>query len=295
MVWELQVDMEGEILYTVYRNRMIKLKRNRCDFMQSNAVLRKRAFRLYWQHRGMMWAIFLLFALVNLLWSAVQTYLLNNSLLESLLGIVYQLVTVPIMLLGLYHLLLRLTRGGQAQWPMLFDFVKSPEVLPKVLTVGLIRQFPIFIVNFSSLFGIPTIYQQELAIFVFVVALVAGLLILWIMLRLFLLPYLFVTNPKESVLGMVKSSFRMMKGQVRHLLWYGITVYWWAFALLIGAMLLFPSLVLANTSVSGQLMRQVVLWLIMAFLDPYFSLALTGYANELLSSEKDAKKAKRKR
>ena len=262
--------------------------------MQTNAMLRKRSWRLYWQHRGMLWTIFLLFAVVNLMWYAVQTFLLNNSLLESLLSIVYQLVTVSIMILGLYHLLLRLTRGKEARWSMLFDFVKSPKGLPKVLAVGLIWQFPIIIVHFLSLSGLPTIHQLELAIFVLVVTIVAGLLILWIMLRLFLLPYLFVTNPQESVPEMIKTSFRMMKGQVRHLLWYGVTVYWWGFALLIGALLLFPSLSLVNTSVSGQLIRQTVIALVMALLNPYFSLALTGYANKLLSSEKDAKWAKRK-
>ncbi len=243
--------------------------------MQKNAVLRKRAFRLYWQHRGILWAIFLLFAAVNLLWYAVQTFLIGNYLLES----IYQLVMTPVMILGLYHLLLRLTRGGEARWSLLFDFVRSPKEVPKVLAIGLIWQFPSFIAHLSGLFGIPVIHQQELAIFVLVVTLVVGLLILWIMLRLFLLPYLFVTNPQESVLVMIKSSFRIMKGQVRHLLWFGITVYWWSFALFAVILLLFPSLSLLNSSGSSQLIWKLITSFIIAIFNPYFSLALAGYAN----------------
>ena len=237
----------------------------------------------------MLWTIFLLFALVNLLWYVVKTYLIGNDLPQ----IIYQLMMTPVMTLGLLHLLLHLTKGKEAPWSMLFDFVKSPKLLTKVLAVGLIWQLPFIIVYFSILFGMPTIHQLELAIFVSVVTIVAVLLYLWIMLRLFLLPYLFVTNPQESVPEMIRSSFRIMKGHVRHLLWYGITVYWWGFALLIVALLLFPSF-LANTSVSGQLMRQAAIMLFVILLDPFYSLAFTGYANELLPSGKDAKRAKHK-
>ncbi len=258
--------------------------------MQTNAMLRRHTFQLFWQNRGMLWMISFLFASVNLLWYAVKTYLIGNDLPE----IIYQLVMMPVMTLGLYHLLLHLTKGKEARWSMLFDFVKSPKLLPNVLAVGLIWQIPAFIVHYSSLFGMPTIHQLELAIFVWVVTIAAGLLIMWIMLRLFLLPYLFVTNPKESVPEMIKLSFRMMKGHVRHLLWYGITVYWWGFALLVGALMLFPSLSLANTSVSAQLIRQVVMMLIISILNPYFSLAQTGYANELLPSGNEKGKAWRK-
>ncbi len=253
--------------------------------MQTNAMLRKKAWHLYFKHRGMLWIIFLLFAVVNLLWYMVKTYLIGNDLPQ----IIYQLMTTPVMTLGLLHLLLHLTRGKEARWPMLFEFVKSPKLLPKVLTVGLIWQLPFTIVYYSILFGMPTIHQLELAIFVSVVTIVAVLLYLWIMLRLFLLPYLFVTNSKESVPEMIRTSFRMMKGQVRYLIWYGITVYWWAFALLIGALLLFPSLALVNTSVSGQLMRQATIMLFVVLLNPYYSLAFAGYANKLLSSKKDEK------
>ena len=258
--------------------------------MQSNAVLRKRAFKLFWQNRSMLLMIFLLFALVNMIWYAVKTYLIGNSLPE----VIYQLVMTPVMTLGLFHLLLHLTRSKEARWSMLFDFVKSPKVLKKAMAVGLLWQLPILIVHYSSLFGMPTIHQLELAIFVWVVTIVVGLLIMWIMLRLFLLPYLFVTNPKESVPEMIKLSFRMMKGHVRHLLWYGVTVCWWEFALLVGALMLFPSLSLANTSVSAQLIRQVVMMLIITALNPYFSLALTDYANELLPSGNEKGKAWRK-
>ena len=266
------------------------MKKEWCDSMQTNAMLRRRTFQLFWQNRGMLWRISFLFASVNLLWYAVKTYLIGNDLPE----IIYQLVTIPVMILGFYHLLLHLTKGKDARWSMLFDFVKSPKLLPKVLAVGLIWQIPAFIVHFSSLFGMPTIHQQELAIFVLVVTIVIVLLISWIELRLFLVPYLFVTSPQESVPEMMKSSFRMMKGQVRHLLWYGITVYWWGFALLIVALLVFPSLSLTNTSVSGQLIRQVVLPLIMALINPYFSLSLAGFASRLLPSAKQEKRAWRK-
>ena len=258
--------------------------------MQSNTVLRKRAFKLFWQNRGMLWTIFLMFAVVNLLWYAVKTYLIGNDLPE----IIYQLVTMPVMILGLYHLLLYLTRGKEAPWSMLFEFVKSPKLLTKVLAVGLIWQLPNIIVHFLSLSGLPTIHQLELAIFVLVVMIVAGLLILWVLLRLFLLPYLFVSNPKESVPEMIKASFRMMKGQVRHLLWYGVTVYWWGFALLMGANAIISSLFVVNTPVIKQLVWQVVISMILVLLNPYLNLAMTGYANNLLPSGIDAKSARHK-
>ena len=249
--------------------------------MQTNAVLRKRAFRLFWQHRGMLWMIYFLFALANLLWYSVRVFLIENDLPE----IVYQLVTASVMVLGVYHLLLRVTRGGKVRLSMLFDFVKSSEAVPKVLAVCFIWQFPLFVAFLFSLAGMPVIHQKELAIFVLIVMIVAILLIIWIKLRLFLLPYLFVLNPQDSVPGMIKSSFRIMKGQVKHLIWYGITVYWWAFALFIGVSAFFYSLLIDNTPWS-RLLIQLILSLFLALLNPYFGLAFAGYANEMLVSKK---------
>ena len=253
--------------------------------MQTNAVLRKRAFLLYWQRRGMLWTIFFSFALVNFLWYAVQAYVIGNQLMET----IYQLAVTPVMILGLYHLLLRLTRGREARWPMLFDFVRSPKVVRKALAVGLIWQFPSFLAYLLGLFGMPVIHSRELAILVLVEMLVAGLLTAWITLRLFLLPYLFVLNPQGSVPEMIKSSFRSMKGKVGRLLWFGITVYWWALVLFAVVIVLTPSLFVANAFETNQLVRQLIVLPLIAILNPYFSLAMADYANELLHSARDGR------
>jgi hypothetical protein len=246
--------------------------------MKKNAELRKQAIRLSWQNRGILWEIFLLVAVINMLWCAVRTFLIGNDLLE----IVFQFVTSPVMVLGLFHLLLCLTRGVKVRWSILFDFVKSPKVVSKALIVGAIWQFPYVVFFYLKNAGTPVIHQKEVAIFVLVVTLAAGLLALWIMLRLFLLPYLFVAMPHEGMSAMMKSSFRIMKKHVRHLLWYGLTVCGWALALFIGIILLVPSFFVG--SMYGQFVSQLIAILFFALFGPYCGLALAGYANEMLSS-----------
>lgn len=254
--------------------------------MKKNTVIRERAFRLSWRHRGLLLTIFFIFAVVNLLWYAARTYLIENYYLESLLSIAYQLVTAPVMSLGLIHLLLRLTKRGEARWPMLFDFVRFSKEMPKVFSVSFFYIFPSFIFLVIDLFSLPAMKTQAQYSAFLILLVPVFCFVFWLDLRLFLLPYLFVLNPGESAAALMKLSFQRMRGRVRHLIWFGITVYWWSFALFAVILLLVPSLSFVKSSGSSQPVRQLITTLIMALFNPYFCLAFAGYVNELLVSEK---------
>ncbi len=263
--------------------------------MQTNAILRKRSFRLFWRNRGMLWAIFLLFALINFSWGMIQNYLLKNALLSNSLFLVYQVGLAPIMNFGLTHILLRIVHGSEVNMTMLLDFVKPPQVLKRVYTASLIVNFPYLIILLTNILGTPSVETREQFYLLLAAVFVAVSIIFWIMLRLFLLPYLFITKPNENISALVKLSYQRMKGKVKHLIWFGITVYFWLILLLIGLSVMLSKLISYEAGKAGGQHPLVILIFFMTFalLNPYISLSLASYANELLPEE-DMKKARRK-
>jgi uncharacterized membrane protein YhdT len=110
------------------------------------------------------------------------------------------------------------------------------------------------------------------------------------LLRLFLLPYMYVSNPQESVMSLVSSSFTAMKGQVGKLIWFDITVFFLPALLVI--VLLYMINPLVNLSFilidkDSRYVFQLIMSLFMVLVSPYFDLAFAGYANELLESAKN--------
>lgn len=260
--------------------------------MQSNSVLRKRAFRLYRQNRGILWAAFLIFALVNALWYEIRTYQIQNILAGYILNIVYQLLIAPVMSLGLYHMLLRMMKGDKANLSMLFDFVRSPKVLFKAFAVGLVTLIPSLLILIYDIVGSimrVEMTRDQTTILMMMTVVVFGIGFL-MMLRLFLLPYMYVSNPQESVSALVTSSFKAMKGHVRHLLWFGITVFFLPFLFLVILLYMIRPLVdlsFIRIDKRAGLVFQLGMSFFMVLVSPYFSLAFAGYANEMLDSMKN--------
>jgi hypothetical protein len=260
--------------------------------MQANSILRKRAFRLYRQNRGILWAAFLIFTLVNALWYEVRTYQIQNILAGYILNIVYQLLIAPVMSLGLYHMLLRMINGDKAELSMLFDFVRTPKVFFMALAVGLATLIPDLLILIYSIVAsvmIAEMTRDQTTILTMITVAVFGVGI-WMMLRLFLLPYMYVSNPQESVMSLVSSSFTAMKGQVGKLIWFEITVFFLPALLVI--VLLYMINPLVNLSFilidkDSRYVFQLITSLFMVLVSPYFDLAFAGYANELLESAKN--------
>ncbi len=271
--------------------------------MQTNSTLRKRSFHLYWKNREVLWPAFLLFALTSVVWFVIQTYLIQGNLLKDTLNFVYQLALTPITL-GLYHMLLHLVRGGEISLPMLFTFVRRPQRLRKLCAACLFIQLPVLIISLLTLsldIVDREIIQTDQATALSGGIVAAGLVITWLSLRLFLFPYLFLSDPKETIITLVKSSFQTMKGRVRRLIWFGITVYWWSILLLAAFMALSSALFspmnllkAENAATPERLLYQLGLSLVMALLNPYLYLALAGFANEQMKSAQSLKKQSEK-
>ena len=250
--------------------------------MQTNAALRKRAFRLYGENRKTLWPAFLLIALTNLIWFMIQTYLLQTDLMRNTLSIVYQLVLAPITL-GLNLMMLRLVKGSEARLSMLFDFFQRPQTLRKVYAACLFIQLPSLLITlFLSVIDAEGV-QPSQALLLLGGTLAAGFFITWLSLRLFLFPYLFVLSPEEKITALVKASFQIMKGRGRRLIWFYITVYFWLFLFFVGYALVSPPIHVfeaVNAALPQRMLVQLSISLVSILLNPYFYLAMAGFANE---------------
>jgi hypothetical protein len=262
-----------------------------------NAMLRKQARHLYWKNRWLLLLVFLFTFVVNITFYLVHQVITQNGLLVNLITYFISFAATPVTVFGVYHILLSLVRGKKVRFTMLFDYYKQPYKLIKIYAASFIvsLSYTILLIFSQIQQVINNVFGQGVFIAIYIAF--AILLYFWLALRFFLFSYLFITEYDEHIWALIQMSFLKMKGQVRHVLWLGFTVYL-PLAILYLSMLI-ASFYFAYTFDYVQtalLLNIIVIYLISVLFTPYILLTLTGYADGLLQpafSKKEYRKSMR--
>ncbi len=245
------------------------------------------ALRKFWQHRDLLWSIYLMNAFLIFLRLFAGIYLIKSPAVDTVLNLLFNIFTTPVMVLGLSRVLLSVMRGGPVRLSMLLADFASLRTLKKALAAALIWQAPTFWITFLISVNIPQINTLG-QVFLAVPLLVFGILAwLWLLLKLFLFPYLFVTRPEEKLRTLAKASFEAVRGKS----WRTAGTYLasvWMVALLAVCLIS-----LTGPMITHDAARASSLWLFyngiitisVTLVGPYTGLAMAGYADRLLAKE----------
>ncbi len=250
----------------------------------ASASLAGHALRKFWQHRDLLWSIYLISALFTFMRLATGIYLLSSPAADILLGLLFNIITMPFAVLGLSRVLLNIMQGEPVRLLMILEDAKNLRSLKKALAAALIWQVPALLVTFLTSVQLPRI-QTLGQIFAVIPPLTFGISAwIWLLIKLFMFPYLYVTHPKATLFKLVKASFEAVQGNMlRTALTYLKSV--WAVALVSICMIM-----LAAPLVNHEASRQGSSWLFyngaitisITILGPYTGLAMAGYAGRLM-------------
>ena len=250
----------------------------------TNAMLRQKAWRTYWRNRGQMWFLFLLISLLNSGLLIVYRLTSVDAQISPILTLLYSLAIMPLTAFGMNLVLLRLIRGKKAKAFMMFHIFKPPFHPLKVYASSVIPLLPNLLLSAATFTSAPMVDTLGQLIAYFLIVLFVIIMFIWFQIRLFVFPYYMITHPEEGIWEQFKTSFRQMKGQVRHLLWFSITVTFPLIIVLIALVVLFfnkltqpanPQIV-TNTLMFGNIF-------LTTFISPYFYLAYAAFANQQLN------------
>jgi len=220
----------------------------------------------------------------------------RNEYLASVVAFLISFAATPVTSFGMYRIVLRLMRGKKAEFTMLVNFLNPPHRLAKVYVASLVMHFSyfatLFITHFSS--WITNLIGQGIATIILLLCLFIAYF--WILLRLFLFPFLFITAPDESIWSLIQASFRRMKGEVRHVLWFEITA---VFPIILAYTVFIVISVMHTYHTGSQLFStlsiNLIIYLIALFFLPYFNLCIAGYADGLLNPDVSKKPRRKQR
>ncbi len=256
--------------------------------MQTNAALRKQAWKTYIHNRGQLWTLFLIFTVLTTGRYAMQRYLLPAGSLSSVISLLCSFVVMPFTAFGLDHVLLRLIRRKKTTVTMGLDPLRAPFHQLKTYAASTVLILPSLVSTFLSVSSLQAPEISTLTQLIALLFFVLGIIILgiWVSLRLFLFPYLFVTQPDAGIWELLKTSFQKMKGQVRHLLWFMITVTFpVAIVVIVMIVLFFNNIYQPNIAQTALTVFLIFNALVSLFVLPYFYLAYTAFVNNLLLSK----------
>jgi len=242
------------------------------------------ALRKFWQHRDMLWSIYLLNALFTFMRLGAGIYLLTSSAADTLLGLLFNIVMMPFAVLGLNRVLINIMQDKPVRFQMVLQDVKSLRSLKKALASALICQAPSLLITFLISVEIPQINTLGQLFAVIPLPLFGIATWLWLLIKLFMFPYLYVTHPGEGIFTLVKASFDAVHGKMlRTAATYLLSV--WAVALVsICIIVLADPMVSQNASMEGSLwlFYNGIITASVTVLGPYTGLAMAGYADRLL-------------
>lgn len=256
--------------------------------MTINAAIRKEGRRLYWRNRRLLWMIYAMITLCNLIWNLVVRYLITDPMLVLVTDFLYHLAVIPFMLFGLYQVQLSLWHGEKATFGSVFAFYKPPYQPRKVIAASLYATLAYPLLFLAAIIPIPNPLTQTQALILLAVMLYLAVMVVWIFLRLFLFPFLFIQNADGGVFSLIRRSFRLMKRKVLPLLWFGLTVF-------LPLILWFVADVLIRHQYRTQSAQAIDIGLLImvfqavlyVFILPAIDMPLVGYADRLLQAFAD--------
>lgn len=256
--------------------------------MMTNAQLRKQARRLYGEHHNFFWSFYAIVVVCNLVWNLTDRYLIPDNTLRIVLSILYHLVLTPFMVFGVYHVMLSLLSGEKLPFSQVFVFYRSPHKPDNVIMASLLMNGFSILITLTGLVPISDTLSPTQALILLAVFLFAVIIILWLSLRLFLFPILFVKDSNQGFWTQAKHSFAHMKRKTKRLLWYGITAY-------LPMILVYIFIIWVFFQYYFNSARSMDIYLILypfqafigLFLYPYIDLSLIGYADQLLKANEN--------
>ncbi len=254
---------------------------------QANRLLRSRAMSLYWLNRGLLWSVYFLIAGLQYLWTAAEALVSAGAVAGSIANFVFFILTLPLTTLGTDLVLLRLFRGKVASLSQAFSFYKTPKTLRKALVAVIFADISTIIANVLAFFMKKTsIMHWPDHVLLYALAVIAAVaMMVWLSLKLFLFPFLYVDNPGERLIPLVKMSFRKMRKRMWRTIGFFLQTIWWILLVAVLLLLLFYGFV-ANpawqSSLLGSLINEAAGLCVYALVFPYVELAMAGYAARLM-------------
>ena len=254
--------------------------------MKTNAELRKQARHLYWSNRGLLWIVYALLIVSNLIWSLLHHYWIHNTILVFILDLILHWMITPFMLFGTYMAQLTIWHGKTVSFIHFFDFYRPPYQFSSVCFAVLASSYLYLLSLFNIFVQSYSPFTQVWAIVTAAIYLCVLVLYFWLLLRMFLFPFLFINDPDRSIWMQIKSSFKLMKGKGKRLFWYGVTIYLPIIIIYIAIIWLeLQYAVKSSGAIDAYLVSMLLFSMVNIIFLPGIDMALVGYADKLLKSD----------
>ena len=227
------------------------------------------------------------------------TLLHEMKFLSAIISFILSILTFPVTSLGISYVLLRIWSGENLKLSMLFRYYNHNEIFTALLTGFIyssamrLSSIPYYI---SQLFPVDSV-----AAVIFSRICVGFILIsFWVEYRLTLLPYLYCIEFSRKPFELIGESFRRMKGKAGSYIGLSIIVTWWrilvsfAVSILLGIVAVNKGLFLGSHRNIVFNAIFVIGYIILMVLMPYPALSFTGFAKNVISSEKAYRKSVKK-
>ena len=260
----------------------------------TNKEIRKRAWALFCaKYRKMLPAM----AVIELFTIAPQLVGVLSATGNTNIVPVSTLLTIlfaPVALCGAAAFALNMLGGGEPNTGLLFLHLKSPLRVMKIwraafVYYGLMLMMGLITAMMRSPFqmddaGNGGVVTQMIVLLA--LAVVFGLVNVWVTLRLGLFFYAMAKAPEKRAFDWIRSSWRAMKRNCWRLIRLSISVSWPGFAIGIVTSMIVKQLgatgALDPKSALARLLPTAIMALFLCFYEGYPQLALAGFAEELL-------------
>ena len=243
------------------------------------------ALQKFWIHRDLLWTLYLFNAFLIFLRLFTGIYLITSPAADTVVGFLFNILTTPITVLGLSRVLMRVMLGEPVRFSMMLTDFSNWRSCKKALAASVLFQAPSILIIFLISVDIPRIDTlAKVGLVLPVLALIFAAW-LWLLLKLFLLPYLLAARPAEKLPALARASFENIRGKM----WRTIGMYLssaWMVALLSVCLIL-----LADPLINHAIVKKSSTWLLyngavtaaITLVGPYTGLVLAGYASRLMA------------
>ena len=263
----------------------------------SNKVIRERALTIYKEHRFLLALIVFIQSLPLFLFIPLNIlYSQKNAILVAVItAIINGVIFFPLVRIGSCHILLKIWHGEKTTFPAIFYFYNKNDYLSAVL-LGFIISIITLLFNIPRIFinidqGAQNNPIQLLSIFA--LTMLTLLMEIWLQIKMAPAPYLYAAGYSRKPFALARESFRDMKNNVGGYIKFNIAVYWWRVLIILTIIFaLFIRLTVSGTYNENNIYVVIVAViftgvLASVILNPYPTLAVAGFIDNLLPSRKN--------
>lgn len=269
--------------------------------MNANIIntIKSRALKLNKTHRKTLIFIVLAAFLPSLIFTIVSAICKPDyEILSQLISLIFYTLIFPIYGLGLPHAFLRVWNGDSPKISMLLRYCNLRDY-PAALLTGFVYTATLRLLTIPTMIA-GMLQDNRLAMAALSqIGTLCTLVSLWLTLNLTLLPYLYSIGFSRNPFTLMRASFQYMRGKVLSFLGFTFKLCWWR--ILIAVLLVF---ILGGTVLKASLFTDPVTGgyglaftvygvcgLLLLYLTlTYPLLAIAGFADSIIPSEKQLKK-----